>query len=245
MHDTKNSGFQLLVTGGAPPRSMGGFVLLTNQPTTTAPALTASAMLSILKSWPPTPEQWRRAVEAHARPLDDFIVGAVIKVDDLMQRGYSYELVRPIGDLSDLGILPQVSPAEMLAMGVFEGRYLNDCIGELPREWLLNARVSLAGPDPSVNFYGQKSRSSLSEWREKGWIDERDPRGWFQWYCRAWLGRRTDDDIRQAKRWKSFGPRHQAQIVAKLKKLGKKAGDPTVHPRQRQGLLQWAHKHDV
>jgi hypothetical protein len=237
--------FQLLTTCGEEPRRIGGFVLLTNQTSPTALPDPGPSMLPILKNWPPSLDEWRRAVEKSSRPLDRFVPGLKIKVNDLMQTGYSYELVRPVGDLSDLGMRPHLTPAEMLAAGVFEGKYLNDCIAELPREWLLAARVSLRSPDPSINHYGAKSRSSLAEWRENGWIEDQDPRGWFQWYCRAWLGRRTPDDVRQAKRWKSFAPRHQAQIKAKAQKLGKEPGDPSVHPRQRQGLLQWAHKHDV
>ena len=57
--------------------------------------------------------------------------------------------------------------------------------------------------DPSVNKYGVACGQSIEEWEAAGWINhEYDVRGWFQWYCRFYMGRRCDDDERRISRWK-------------------------------------------
>ena len=158
-----------------------------------------------------------------------------ITVDDRMQTGYVYELEAEPGRDFDPSFEPHYSPAEMLEMGVFEGKYCNDCQVELPIEWFARAKIS-DRPDPAVNYFGVKSRQPLSIWREKGWIIGPDPRGWFQWYCRYYLGRRLPDtDARQIRRWRAFA-RHAAQVRANCA-----PGDIFCRPRQRQGLLQWAY----
>jgi len=164
-----------------------------------------------------------------------YAIGQRILVTDRMQQGYSYELVAPAGRAFAAGFEPHFSPAEMLAMGVFEGKYCNDCRGEFPKSWFEKARIS-DEPDPTLNHFGVKSRKPLSYWREKGWIFGPDPRGWFQWYCRYYLGRRIPeiDDI-QIKRWRAF-TRHAGQIRANCE-----PGDVFCRPRQRQALLQWSH----
>ena len=140
-------------------------------------------------------------------------IGDTIEVNDSMQSGYRYELVRPVGQQFDAGFQPHYSPKEMLQMGVFEGKYCNDCRDEFPAEWFRVARLSHT-PDPGLNYFGVKSRQPLSEWRKKGWIYGTDPRGWFQWYCRYYLGRRLPDiDQIQIKRWTAFA-RHAGQIRA-------------------------------
>jgi hypothetical protein len=162
-------------------------------------------------------------------------IGDTIRVDDRMQTGYTYRLEAPMGQDFDPGFRPYFSPAEMLAMGVFEGKYLNDCRGEFPEDWFAGAKLS-DRPDPKLNFFGVKSRQPLSVWREKGWIYGPDPRGWFQWYCRYFLGRRLPEvDAIQIRRWRAFA-RHAGQIRAHCM-----VGDLSCRPRQRQGLLQWAY----
>lgn len=152
-----------------------------------------------------------------------------------MQTGYTYELVAPVGEGFDEGFTPAHTPQEMLEMGVFEGKYCNDCTAEFPKAWFENAKLS-ATPDPSLNYFGVKSRQPLRVWREKGWIYGPDPRGWFQWYCRYYLGRRLKEiDRIQIGRWRGFA-RHAGQVRANCD-----PGDVFCRPRQRQALLQWAH----
>jgi len=162
-------------------------------------------------------------------------VGDTITVNDSMQTGYSYRLETPMGEGFLAGFEPVFTPADMLKMGVFEGKYLNDCRGELPESWYRDAKLA-DRPDPKLNYFGVKSRKPLSYWREKGWIYGPDPRGWFQWYCRYFLGRRLPriDDV-QVKRWRAFS-RHAGQIRANCE-----PGDLFCRPRQRQALLQWSH----
>jgi len=161
--------------------------------------------------------------------------GDIITVEDRMQTGYSYVLEVPMGADFAPGFAPHYTPAEMLAMGVFEGKYLNDCRDEFPNDWFEGAKLSERA-DPTLNFFGVKSRQPLSVWREKGWIIGPDPRGWFQWYCRYYLGRRLPEtDALQRKRWRAFA-RHAGQVRANCM-----TGDLSCRPRQRQALLQWAH----
>ena len=119
-------------------------------------------------------------------------IGDTIIVDDRMQRDYRYEIVAPMGADFWPGFAPHFSPKVMLAMGVFAGKYCNDCRDEFPADWFREARIA-DRPDPELNYFAIKSRQPLSHWREKGWIIGPDPRGWFQWYCRYWLGRRLPE----------------------------------------------------
>jgi len=152
-----------------------------------------------------------------------------------MQSGYSYQLTAPPGEAFADGFTPFYSPRTMLEMGVFEGRYMNDCTQEFPADWFETARLSETA-NPEVNYFGVKSRQPLSVWRDKGWIYGPDPRGWFQWYCRYYMGRRLDDiDKIQIARWRGFA-RHAGQIKANCH-----PGDIFCRPRQRQALLQWSY----
>ena len=162
-------------------------------------------------------------------------IGDIIEIHDKMQTGYRYELVAPAGEDFPANFTPKFSPREMLEMGVFEGKYCNDCTDEFPAEWFENARIG-ARPDPELNYFGIKSRQPLGVWRQKGWIYGPDPRGWFQWYCRYYLGRRLPEvDQIQIKRWRAFA-RHAGQIRANCE-----PGDIFCRRRQRQGLLQWSY----
>jgi len=160
----------------------------------------------------------------------------VITVNDRMQQGYRYECVAPPGRAFDPGFQPDLTPREMLAMGVFCGRYMTDCRDEFPASWFAHARLSPGRRDCSLNFFGIDASQPLSVWRAKGWIHPDDPRGWFQWYCRYYQGRRMpQEDARQIKRWRAIR-RHVRQVEHNCA-----PGDLTCRKRQRQALLHWAY----
>lgn len=159
-----------------------------------------------------------------------------IIVHDRMQDGYRYQLTAPEGRDFDPEFRPDLSPREMLALGVFGGKYMNDCRDEFPQEWFDDARLSPERKDISLNCFGVDASQPLAEWRRKGWIFADDPRGWFQWYCRYYRGRRLpDEDRRQIRRWRMMR-RHIAQIAHHCR-----PGDAFCRPRQRQALLHWAY----
>ena len=126
-------------------------------------------------------------------------------VNDLMQQGYRYRLVEPAGRNFDPRFRPELTPREMLRLGVFGGKYMTDCRAEFPASWFQGARLSPEFRDPELNYFGVNASQPLSVWRQKGWLSAEDPRGWFQWYCRYYLGRRIEDDERQIRRWLGCG----------------------------------------
>ena len=152
-----------------------------------------------------------------------------------MQRNYVYDRIEPIGRNYDEGFEPELTPREMLDLGVFGGKYMNDCRDEFPASWFRKAKLSPEGRNAKLNFFGVNASQSLKEWRRKGWIYPDDPRGWFQWYCRYYMGRRSLDDDRQIRRWRQM-KRHVAQIRSACER-----GDLSCRRRQRQALLHWAY----
>ena len=161
--------------------------------------------------------------------------GKLVVVHDLMQEGYAYLLTEPIGKNFDAEFRPELTPAEMLELGVFGGKYMTDCRGEFPAAWFKKARLCHERHDPALNCFGINASQPLAVWREKGWIFEEDPRGWFQWYCRYYMGRRSADDERQIKRWRAVR-RHIAQLRKNCRR-----GDLECRRKQRQALLHWAY----
>jgi hypothetical protein len=159
----------------------------------------------------------------------------IVVVNDLMQKDYCYVRLADPGQSFDSEFAPHLSPREMLTMGIFGGKYLNDCRDEFPVEWFERAKMAAKGYDAKLNFFQVHASKPLSYWKEKGWIHEDDPRGWFQWYCRYYMGRRHPDDGRQIKRWKNMR-RHLSQLNKNCLK-----GDLLCRPRQRQALLHWAY----
>ena len=166
----------------------------------------------------------------------EIISNSMIKVNDKMQKDYYYELTAPLGQNFALDFKPELTPKEMLHLGVFEGHYLNDCKKEFPLSWFDGAPLSEDKADITCNYFKVKSRMSLQEWQKRGWIIDPDPRGWFQWYCRYYMGRRIESvDSFQIKRWKAF-KRHKAQINHNCMFY-----DLDCRKKQRQSLLQWAY----
>jgi hypothetical protein len=159
-----------------------------------------------------------------------------VTVNDKMQKGYRYVLNAATGRNFDPEFKPQLTPAQMLRLGVFGGKYMTDRCREFPKSWFARARLSPRGGDPACNFFGVEASQPLSEWRRKGWIHPDDPRGWFQWYCRYYMGRRMpEEDRRQIGRWKAMR-RHVRQVQKHCE-----PGDLLCRRRQRQALLHWAY----
>jgi len=149
---------------------------------------------------------------------------------------YSYELTEPEGKNFHSDFKPELSPKQMLELGVFGGDYfLGKNYSEFPKSWFRKAKLSNHGKNPEYNYYKISASQSWAYWKEKGWIRKQDPFGWFQWYCRYYLGRRSEDDERQIKRWKQM-KRHIGQI-----KINCKKGDKECRPKQKQALLHWAY----
>jgi hypothetical protein len=200
-----------------------------------------------------TPEDMLEVLEDKGKSLKSFKKGTTVNVWNKMEKGYEYTLDESPGKNFNSEFKPWASPGKMLELGVFEGKYLNDCVLEFPSEWFSNAikkgKLCPTNPTKEINLLKADSRQPLSEWKRKGWVSGHsksdpvlsnsetnpDERGWFQWYCRYWLGRRIPElDQVQIKRWKAF-KRHAGQITANCD-----SGDMSCRPRQRQALLQWA-----
>lgn len=169
------------------------------------------------------------------------MVTKTIRVTDPLQPGYCYELQAPEGTEFAENFTPDLTPKEMLALGVFGGTYFEGEIQEYPSTWFTKAKIAVSGQyDKNLNYFGVKASQRREEWQKKGWIYGEDPRGWFQWYCRYYLGRRIPgEDTRQIVRWKNM-VRHLSQITYHCRK-----GDMLCRPRQRQALLHWAYNTTV
>jgi hypothetical protein len=124
----------------------------------------------------------------------------------------------------------------MLKLGIFGGKYMTDCGKEFPPDWFKNAKLCEGKRDSALNYFKVNASQSLSVWRKKGWIYPEDPRGWFQWYCRYYQGRRIPEiDEIQISRWMAI-KRHISQI-----KKHCPPRDCRCRPRQRQAVLHWAY----
>jgi hypothetical protein len=160
----------------------------------------------------------------------------IVTVNDRMQRDYRYARVAPTGRGFDREFKPELTPKLMLELGVFCGKYMTDTRDEFPRSWFTRAKLACERRDCSLNFFGVDASQKLSVWREKGWLHPDDPRGWFQWYCRYFMGRRMpEEDLRQIRRWKAMR-RHVLQVQRNCE-----PGDLDCRRRQRQALLHWAY----
>jgi hypothetical protein len=183
-----------------------------------------------------------------SRSIKDYHIGLQITPHNRMDHGnYRYVLSAPYGVITDDKFQPYLTPQEMLSYGVFEGKYICDCATEFPKEWYIDAikhqTMSPSFPDASCNYFHIKSRQSRSVWINNGWIpvapNDPDNRGWFQWYCRYYIGRRIPNvDQIQIKRWRAFN-RHMGQVK---KNCDVHHSNPLqCRPKQRQALLQWSY----
>jgi hypothetical protein len=167
--------------------------------------------------------------------LGIFVKKKVI-INDKMQKNYTYFVSCPPGRCFDPEFKPELTPKQMLELGVFGGKYMNDCRKEFPKSWFIKAKLNRRFHDPELNYFKINASKPLSYWRKKGWIYKEDPRGWFQWYCRYYMGRRLPGiDQVQIKRWKAI-KRHIAQIKKHCAK-----GDLVCRRKQRQAVLHWAY----
>ena len=158
-----------------------------------------------------------------------------VRVRDKMQRGYLYYRTQPAGRNFAVEFRPELTPKQMLQLGVFGGKYMTDCRAEFPATWFVRAKLCSTRHDGRLNYFGVNASQSLAVWRRKGWIHRQDPRGWFQWYCRYYMGRRTADDARQIRRWRAIA-RHVSAIRKNCER-----GDLECRRRQRQAVLHWAY----
>lgn len=156
-------------------------------------------------------------------------------VNDRMQHGYVYWRTKPVGRNFAPGFTPDLTPKQMLRLGVFGGKYMTDCDQEFPASWFVGAKLCAERHDARLNCFGVNASQSLSIWRRSGWLRAQDPRGWFQWYCRYYMGRRSADDARQIRRWRAVA-RHVAAIRKNCE-----PGDLECRRRQRQAVLHWAY----
>lgn len=158
-------------------------------------------------------------------------------VDEAYQTGYSYSLSEPMGKHFRSDFTPELTPSEMLHLGIFGGDYFTEPPKEFPAEWFAGVQLSTIGTaDKNLNYFKTNASQPLKVWQQKGWLYFEDPKGWFLWYCRYFMGRRIpEEDDRQIRRWQAI-KRHVAQVQKACQ-----PGDVSCRPRQRQALLHWAY----
>jgi hypothetical protein len=188
-----------------------------------------------------TLEEMQDLLKKYGNPDGDYKKGTVITVHNKMQKDYEYELVENPGENFAADFRPRYTPLQMLREGVFGGKYCNDTILEYPKSWFVDGKFSPEGNNTLLNRFKSESRTPLASWAELGWLAKEDPRGWFEWYMRYYLGRRIEDDFNgmpydryQINRWKTFA-RHFGQVKANCD-----ANDMECRAKQRQALLQWS-----
>jgi hypothetical protein len=146
---------------------------------------------------------------------------------------------------SDSSFLPNKSPEELLREGSFGGTYfrplysghlgitIEDDWQQLPQSWIdgldVDRYLTSSDYDAAVNKYGVPCGQTIEQWEANGWINHTyDVRGWFQWYCRFFQGRRCPDDERQISRWRKFAGEGTGRWRTSLLKKYAAAGIRTV-----------------
>jgi len=156
---------------------------------------------------------------------------------------------------------PNLTPEEMFRLGSFGGTYWRPIESkitnksykeqhlEFPKSWwkdIPNNWLSNPDCDKSINKYNVIVGTSLRDWEDKEWINELDPYGWVQWYCRFYEGRRNnDEDERQIKRWKGVtgeNGRFRKWLVTLILKKKGEWNDEKISPKIRQTLQHWGYQ---
>jgi hypothetical protein len=160
-----------------------------------------------------------------------------VTVNEPYQSDYTYTLTEPMGQHFASDFKPELTPKEMLSLGIFGGNYFTEVPDEFPQDWFDDVRFSATGhSDPKLNLFGVNASQPLSVWQKNGWIYFEDPKGWFLWYCRYYCGRRIpEEDRRQIARWRAIR-RHVSQLQNSCA-----PGDLGCQPKRRQALLHWAY----
>lgn len=147
---------------------------------------------------------------------------------------------------------PNLAPRDCIRAGMLSGTYFSRTdlisVGEFPVDWFEGLDPDTYSGDRErneVNMYGVHAGTSQADWERAGWMHSDDPRGWFQWYCRYWRGRRHEDDERQIDRWARFASvergRWTRTLYGKIRSAGVPVDDGSISPVIRQSLLHWAY----
>ncbi len=91
-----------------------------------------------------------------------------VVVNDAMQPGYEYYRTEPAGRNFSPNFAPELTPKEMLQLGVFGGKYMTDCRDEFPASWFA-ARKTLraAARSPHSTILASMRRSRCASGNEK------------------------------------------------------------------------------
>ena len=154
--------------------------------------------------------------------------------------------------MSNLAFYPILTPREVIEEGAFGGCYFGLPIEEYTTfEYNKLFDYNFDGLDkslylgetykPRMNKFGIRSGMDYEYWKEMNWMHERDPYGWFEWYCKYSMGIRGEDDDRQIRRWQDFcgtNGRWRNRIYSRIEETD----DWDISPRIQQSLLHWGYK---
>lgn len=146
---------------------------------------------------------------------------------------------------------PRLSPREIIERGAFGGNYFGVDVGANLEDYKELFECHFKGLDeelylgkkyqPKKNCFKIRSGMDYEYWKRMGWMHERDPYGWFEWYCKYSIGLRGNDDNRQISRWHAFAGiegRWRNNIYKKIYETG----DWNISPRIQQSLLHWGYE---
>lgn len=153
--------------------------------------------------------------------------------------------------MSELRFLPSLSPREIVQRGAFGGSYFGVDVGANLDEYKELFDLHFFGLDtslylgetykPKLNKFKVRSGMDYEYWKTMGWMHERDPYGWFEWYMKYSIGLRGEDDDRQIRRWQDFAGLNGRWRNAIYKKIHE-TGNWNISPRIQQSLLHWGYE---